>query len=113
MFIPASVTQIDGNVFRDCKKALILGEPGSEAAYFAKHSNISFQERDMASNGLEELGKGLWLYRKDGATDWNYSGLSEVGDSIYYVKNGILSWSFSGLVQYEDKWYYVGDGKVL
>ncbi len=66
MFIPASVTQIDGNVFRDCKKALILGEPGSEAAYFAKHSNISFQERDMASNGLEELGKGLWLYRKDG-----------------------------------------------
>lgn len=97
VFIPANVTQIDGNVFRDCKKALILGEPGSEAAYFAKHSNISFQERDMASNGLEELGKGLWLYRKDGATDWNYSGLSEVGDSIYYVKNGTFPGALADL----------------
>lgn len=37
----------------------------------------------MASNGLEELGKGLWLYRKDGATDWNYSGLLKLG--IQYI----------------------------
>ena len=112
MFIPASVTQIDGNVFRDCKKALILGEPGSEAACFAKHSNISFQERDMPAMAWRSLEKACGFIARMGQQDWNYSGLSEVGDSIYYVKNGILSWSFSGLVQYEDKWYYVGDGKV-
>lgn len=60
---------------------------------------------------LAQGNDGQWYYHRDGAIDYNYTGLGANSSGWWYVKNGKVDFSANTIVKFKDSWWYVKNGK--
>ena len=74
--------------------------------------NTSQEVAKAGYTGLLNVGGNQWYYQVNGATQWNYTGLTNYYGTWYYVEKGVLNWKYTGLTNYYGTWYYVENGRL-
>ena len=74
--------------------------------------NTSQEVAKAGYTGLLNVGGNQWYYQVNGATQWNYTGLTNYYGTWYYVEKGRLNWNYTGLTNYYGTWYYVEKGRL-
>ena len=74
--------------------------------------NTSQEVAKAGYTGLLNVGGNQWYYQVNGATQWNYTGLTNYYGTWYYVEKGVLNWKYTGLTNYYGTWYYVEKGRL-
>ena len=74
--------------------------------------NTSQEVAKAGYTGLLNVGGNQWYYQVNGATQWNYTGLTNYYGTWYYVEKGVLNWNYTCLTNYYGTWYYVEKGRL-
>ena len=66
----------------------------------------------LGLNNLKQASDGNWYFYKNGAVDYNYTGLALYSGNWWYVKNGKIDFNANTLAYFKGNWWYVRNGRA-